>query len=215
MEKFLENNPLLSTDISPSKLILIIILAIPVAVGIFLLIRYCIQKEKSSGKRAFNILKLGMVAVGPMLIAIKYWLSLELPLWIFVAASIILTLIVIVWNILTFSVLPGIAFSIFHILFGIIFGATVLGLAVAAVFFIILKVLGVLSVGGTASTSSGGGVPKWVRDVNSNEIYQVFNFGGTLQILRDSDYVVIRPGVYDGRYIDDSRNEYLNDEGFG
>ncbi|MGN1442243.1 MAG: hypothetical protein ACI4XE_00235, partial [Acutalibacteraceae bacterium] len=62
--------------------------------------------------------------------------------------------------------------------------------------------------GGTAGGASGGSIPEYVRDVNSGASYYVTEHNGSLWL--EDRGVIIRPGAYSGRFIDDGGNEYIS-----
>lgn len=123
--------------------------------------------------------------------------------------TVILSIVVTVWNILQFGLVYGLMFSFLHIVGGLATGLVVAGVVFAVIVMVLAAIFGSPSTGGGGTA----GIPEIVEDVNTGEQFHVSNFGnGSIMIDRNGNWVPLRSGDYSGRYLDSYGNTYISRE---
>lgn len=166
----------------------------------------CVKIERNSDVKSHSIVKIILIAIGPIAVSVFAFLGLEAPTKIGLIASVICAVGVTIWNIVSMGFLRGLLFSVVHIVVGFLAGMSIVAVACVVLFIGIISLFGGLS-GGLGGSSSSGSVPEYVRNLNTGESYYVTERNGVLWL--DECGVIIRPSDYSGRFIDDNRNEYI------
>lgn len=180
-----------------------------VAVTVFL-IYVCKKIAKLSGKNTHSILKIIMIALFPTIFNIAAVTGHILPIGVITAITVVLSIIVIVWNILQFGPIGGAMFSFLHIVGGLATGLMLASFVLVAIFGIatvfIARPGDVIAGNGGASNS----IPEYVEDINTREIFYVSKNGdGRLMIDRNGNWVPLFYGDSAGRFTDTSGNTYI------
>lgn len=166
----------------------------------------CVRIERNSDVSSHSILKIILIAIGPTIVSVLAFFGLEAPTKVGLIASVICAAVVTVWNILSLGLFKGLIFSVVHIVIGFLAGMSIIAVAGIALILGIISIFGNFS-GGLDNGNTALTVPEYVRNINSGETYYVTEHSGVLWL--DEYGVIIRPGAYDGRFIDDSGNEYM------
>ncbi|MGN0444517.1 MAG: hypothetical protein ACI4F5_07885 [Acutalibacteraceae bacterium] len=166
----------------------------------------CVSIERNSDVSSHSILKIILIAIGPTIVSVLAFFGLEAPTKVGLIASVICAAVVTVWNILSLGLFKGLIFSVVHIVIGFLAGMSIIAVAGIALILGIISIFGNFS-GGLDNGNTALTVPEYVRNINSGETYYVTEHSGVLWL--DECGVIIRPGAYDGRFIDDSGNEYI------
>ncbi|MGN1347971.1 MAG: hypothetical protein ACI4VI_03405 [Acutalibacteraceae bacterium] len=181
---------------------------ISLVVGAFIIFAtvICVRIERNSDVSSHSIVKITLIAIGPTVVSVLAFFGLEAPTKIGLIASVICAAVVTVWNILSLGLFKGLIFSVVHIVVGFLAGMSIIAVAGIALILGIISIFGNFS-GGLDNGSTALTVPEYVRNINTGETYYVTEHSGVLWL--DECGVIIRPGAYDGRFIDDSGNEYI------
>lgn len=193
------------SSISTAQVIFFMIGALVGLVLFVLILKFCLRVEKESGRYAYSPIKIGMAAVSPLVFTVTSLLNIEIPLLIFVIAAVVLCLVILIWNIVTYRFFAGILFSVVHIVAGLLAGMSIAALVLVIVLLVLLFLFG-----GAGASAGGSGVPSRVRDVNNGMTYQVVTgANGEAYIEDNGRSCILRSSDYSGRYIDDYGNEYV------
>ncbi len=169
-------------------------------------IKFAIEFNKITDFSTYSILKICLIAIAPAIYLILSALNLSPSTTLFLIISIIICIIVIIWNFFTLGFIAGLIFSILHISAGILCGISVAALIFA---LIIATVMIFVSGGSSSSTDNSGSSPSRVECLGDGKLYYVSTNASGQTILPERGNVIIRPTDYSGRYIDDYGNEYL------
>ena len=199
------------SQINGGNLALIAVAMIAVIVTFVLISRYCFRLEKRSGKSAFSLVKIIMVAAAPLVGILLEVFKINAPDLVFTIITLIMCIVVIVWNIATFRILGGIMFSIIHIAVGLLAGlsiaAIIFGIIAFAVIAIFVGASGSATGGASSSSSSA---PEYVRDPSTGESYYVSKGANGQLYLPDKGDCILRPGDYSGHYIGSDGSTYIS-----
>lgn len=185
-----------------------VIIAIIVLIGAFIFIaRTSFRLEKISGKPSYTIAKIIMIAVAPTIFSVLSVLNIDLPFKWFGIATVVMCVVVAVWNIITYGILGGLFFSVVHIVLGLIASFGI----VLVIFIGIAAVALYLFAGGSAggSSASSSSAPEYVRDPATGETVRVEK-GANGELYVGGTSTVLRQGDYAGEYIDSNGNRYIN-----
>lgn len=181
--------------------------------GIFLfikLVKICFIMEKQTNRNAYSIIKTGLIAAAPSVYTVLALLKVDIPIpfSVFIAISVAMFFIVVIWNIKTYHILGGIAFSVVHGVFG-----ALACLGVGMLVFVGIFLVAMLFVGGSSgsSTTSSASSPSMIRDVNNGMTYHVQKgVNGELYVEDNGRSCILRASDYSGRFFDDMGNEYIS-----
>ena len=184
-----------------------ILIAVVLAIGIFIFfVRTCFRLERISGKPAFTVVKVIMIAVAPTVFSVLALLDIDLPFKWFGIATVAMCIITAVWNILTYGILGGLMFSVVHIVFGLL-----AGLGIVALVFVAIAGIALFFFAGSSSSegASASSAPECVRNTATGETVGIEKgANGTLYIRGTSS--VLRSSDYSGHYFDDNGNQYVS-----
>lgn len=212
----LNSDSLFSQKADASTFITAGIAVIGALLGIFLfirLIRICFIMEKQTNRKAYSIVKTGLIAAAPSVYTILTLLKVDIsvPSSVFIAISVAMFFIVVIWNIKTYHILGGIAFSVVHGVFGALACLGVGMLVFVGIFLVVMVFVGASSDPVTGPPSAPSTVPSTVRDVKTNMTYHVTKgFNGLPYIEDHGRSCLLRTSDYPGRYFDDMGNEYIS-----
>lgn len=175
---------------------------------VFILFRICRRIENQSGKAALSALKVGMIALAPFIVFVAAFFKISIPYHYAVIGMIVCSVIVLIWNIISFGPVGGILFSLLHIILGVFAGIGVGSLIVVIIAGGILYFVAG-SGGGGASSGTTGSVPSHVRDVATDQIYYVVQGVNGMPYLPERGDCILRSSDYSGRYFDDNGNQYI------
>ena len=195
------------TDISTGEFIMVALGGLIAVLLLFFSLRACVRYSKLTGIQAHSVIKILLFASGPLFVSVLAIFHIEIPYVIPIILTVITGLVVVVWNILSFGAGYGILFSVLHLAAGFFVGLGIGGIILMGVFIVALLLIRPFDLPGG---SGAGTASSYVHDVQTNESFYVTEMKGVQQIQRNGDWVVIRPGVYAGRYIDDYGNEYAD-----
>ena len=201
---------LFTKQASGSEIILICIGSVLLIALTIFLIKVCKDFVKMSGKKSYSIVKIILIALFPTIFNIAAVFNYLLPMKLIFLLTLIMCIVVVVWNLRVYGPVGGLMLSFLHIVGGLVSGLMIAAFVLMIVFFVIMLVTGSFNIADTGSSTSDGGVPEYVQDINTNETFYVHDFkGASMKIIRNGDYIVIRPGDYAGRYYDDYGHFYL------
>lgn len=161
----------------------------------------------TSGKTSFTVIKIIMVALFPTILNIAALFNYDLSLGIILILTAVMSIIVVVWNLLTFGLAKGLLLSYLHIVGGIVAGLMIASFVLLGIVMIIMIFIKPFEM---PSTGNSGSPPEYVRDLNTGETYYVnTNASGELTIDTSNGYRVLRPGDYAGRYVDGFGGSYI------
>lgn len=161
----------------------------------------------TSGKTSFTVVKIIMVALFPTILNIMALFKKDLPLTLVLIMTAVMSIIVVIWNFLTFGPLKGLLLSYLHIAGGIVAGLMIASFVLLAVVMIIMMFIKPFEL---PSTGTGGAAPEYVRSLNSGVTYYVQkNASGEMTIDTNGGIRVLRPGDYAGRYVDGFGGTYI------
>lgn len=185
----------------------VILISIIAAIVVFVLItRLCLRMERISGKPAYSVAKIIMVAAAPMVFTLLATFDVSVSFTLFGVIAGIMCVVVAIWNIITYGILGGFVFSIVHIVVGMIAGISIAALIFCAIAGIVIFFFAGAS---SSESSSGSSTPEYVRNPNTGEMVAVEKgANGELYIMGTSN--VLRSSDYSGRYFDDNGNQYIS-----
>lgn len=180
--------------------------AIIIVLFIFLFI-FCIKFEKYSGVKSFLAVKTIMVALFPTIYGLINLSENRVSFTGFGVITVIMCIIVLLWNAFSYGLIYGLAFSFIHIVSGLVMSVGI----VVLIFGIIATVfLSFFTEGGGPGKLSNQGKPDGVRDLATNEIYDVTVGGnGCLYLNSGGRDSVLYCGDYRDRYFDGNGNQYI------
>ncbi len=201
---------LLSKEASGTEIVLICIGSILFIAFTLFLIKVCKDFVIASGRNSHSIIKIIMIALFPTIFNIAAIFNYVLPVKLIVLLTLIMCIIVVVWNLCVYGPIGGLLLSYLHILGGLLAGLFIAAFVLMAVFIVVMLVTGSFNITDTGSSASGGGAPEYIRDINTNESFYVHDFkGSSMQIIRNGNYIVIYPSDYAGRYHDNYGHNYI------
>ena len=170
------------------------------------LVRTCFSIERNTKKSAHTLIKTLMIALAPSVYTILALLNIEvtIPFSIFIIISVVMFIIVAIWNIKSFGILGGIFFSIMHGVFGAL-ACIGVGMLVFVGIFLIIAVF----FGGSSSPAGGGSSsPSSVRNIRTGQVYTVSSGTNGNLYLAGTSCVLYPDPDYQGKYYDDQGNDY-------
>ncbi len=175
----------------------------------YIIVKACKRVEKMSGRPAHNLLKTVIIAAIPTVCGVLelFGINICIPNNIIWACVIGACIFVAVWNFKVYGPIGGIMFTIVHVVFGVVASFGVLSMVFMLIFIVAFFLFGgeIVPKGTTPSS-----VPSSVMNVATRERYHVSKgTNGDPYIILNGDWTRLRPGVYEGRYIDDYGNEYM------
>lgn len=177
------------------------------AVVLFIfLVRTCFSIERNCKKSAHSLIKTLMIALAPSVYTILALLNIEvnIPFSIFIIISVVIFVIVAIWNIKSFGILGGILFSIMHGVFGAL-ACIGVGMLVFVGIFLIIAVF----FGGSSNPEGGGSSsPSSVRNIRTGQVYTVSSGMNGNLYLAGTNCVLYPDPDYQGKYYDDQGNDY-------
>lgn len=186
------------------------IIGVLLAVVLFiLLVKTCLAIERNTRKSAHSLIKTLLIALAPSVYTILALLNIEvaIPFSIFIAISVVMFIIVTIWNIKSFGILGGIFFSIMHGVLGAL-ACIGIGLLVFVGIFLIIAVFFGGSSGSVTGNSGGSGAPSSVRNIRTGQVYTVSSGANGNLYLAGTSCVLYPDPDYQGKYYDDQGNDY-------
>lgn len=180
------------------------------AVVLFIfLVRTCFSIERNTKKSAHTLIKTLMIALAPSVYTILALLNIEvtIPFSIFIIISVVMFIIVAIWNIKSFGILGGIFFSIMHGVFGAL-ACIGVGMLVFVGIFLIIAIFFGGSSGSVTGNSGGSGSPTSVRNIRTGQVYTVSSGTNGNLYLAGTSCVLYPDPDYQGKYYDDQGNDY-------
>ena len=181
-----------------------------IAVVLFIfLVRTCFSIERNCKKSAHSLIKTLMIALAPSVYTILALLNIEvtIPFSIFIIISVVMFVIVAIWNIKAFGVLGGIFFSIMHGVFGAL-ACLGVGMLVFVGIFLIAAIFFGGSSGPVTGISGGSSSPSSVRNIRTGQVYTVSSGANGNLYLAGSSCTLYPDPDYQGKYYDDQGNDY-------
>lgn len=212
MKTLLSFGDLMNKDADATSILLVALALIAIIVLILIFIknvRICFTMENQTGKSAHTLIKTGMIAVAPTIFTVLSLLKIDIPVPfpVFIGISVVMFFIVVIWNIKTYHLLGGLAFSVVHGVFGALACLGVGMLVFVGIFLIAMLFLGGSPCSSTSQTSS----PSMIRDVNNGMTYHVQKgVNGELYVEDNGRSCILRASDYSGKYFDDMGNEYIS-----
>lgn len=182
-------------------------------------IGYCIYKyDKTENCNSKTLIKTFIFSAVPAALTLMDNM-LRGQDWVKMIPFIIMTFVIVIWNIKSVGFARGLLFSVFHMTAGTIAGWIIGGLLLKLIPLAI--VIGVLYwfFGGKIRLGSGGTttdntqhtvyVPEMVENVSTGEQFYVTKGAMNDNLYLNNGDIVIRPSDYAGRYVDKNGNEYI------
>lgn len=181
-------------------------------IGIFLFIqitRVCFTMERQTGKPAHTLIKTVLVAAAPTIFTVLALLKIDVPVpfSVFIGISVVMFIIVAIWNIKTYGILGGLFFSLVHGVFGVLASLGV-GMLVFVGIFLIIAIFFGGSSGSVTGGSSGNSAPSSVRNIRTGQVHTVSSGMNGNLYLADNNYVLYPDPDFQGKYYDDHGNDY-------
>lgn len=199
------------TSVSDLGLLAALVIGALILVFVFyIIVKACRSVEEMSGRPAHTLIKTIIIAAIPTVCGVLELLGIDIgiPHKIIWACVIGTCVLVAVWNLKVYGPIGGIMFTIMHIVFGIVASLGVLSLVFVAIFVIAVYFFGSGGIDGSSASGSSS-VPSTVTNVATNERYHVTKgVNGESYIYLNGNSVILRPGAFAGRFIDDYGNEY-------
>jgi|GEM_PF-3025401 len=166
--------------------------------------RLCHNFAVNTEKRPLSAVKIGCVAIAPCVAMFVGMFHIDIPIKYIIAATVIISVIVLVWNLFTFGIFGGLLFSFVHIVAGVLAGLSVAGLVIAVIALIAVALFGGSS--GSIGSGSSQSVDN-VRNLQTGEVFHVTK--GVNGIMYINGSTILRASDYAGRFIDDNGNQYI------
>lgn len=205
-------NELLNKQLGIEGLFYIIGLCLAALFLIFLVIlaiRIACHIERISDTPAYSLIKSILLGIFPGLYFGLSSMDIVIPENIVIIASMVVFLIVVIWNFRSFGAFGGFILTFVHCLYAFLLVLCVMSIAFIVVAGAVLFIATAAS-GSSIASSSSSSVPSTVRNPATGEVYHTLQgVNGEGYININGREIKIRPGAYSGRYIDDYGNEYV------
>lgn len=184
-----------------------IVAAIAIVAFIFL-VKTCLKIEKISGRKAFSLVKIIMVALFPTVFNLAALVRWEIPLSVIGVLTVILCAAVFAWNLLTYGLVCGLMFTIMHIVTGFALSLGIAALVFGVAAIAIMSPLAKEAVK-VPSPEASGETPDGVCDVNTGENFDIMvGANGSLFLNSGGRDSVLYPGESLNSYYDSDGNRY-------
>lgn len=192
-------------------LAVIAVVAIIVLFLFYIIVKASFNFEKMSGRESHSIIKTVIIAAVPTAFGVLELMKIEVNVSdkLIIALTVAACIAVALWNLKVYGLIGGIMFSVVHIVFGVAASLGVLSLVFVAIFVIAIYFFGSGFADGSSSSGTSS-VPSTVTNVATQERYHVTRgVNGESYINLNGTDAILRPDVYEGRYIDDYGNNYM------